>query len=251
MNLEPDFLHFEKSIKKDHLDQIILFQFEYFEVATQESVENLKVDYEDAKKNYEIESTKIIHIDENNYHEITEEEWKKIDVVGQYFQEMDFSKEYLESLLEMRIVYLFKNLEVIIKQLIKTAYNDVNVKDLYKWEAMKSFFKSKSIDITNLDGYNDCVDTQKLNNSIKHSDTYNESVYKIPELNDQEEILYSKLEKFYNRVKPKVEIFAQQLKEAIKNDLYSFSDERLTKIAKEYRDRMDEGTLMQLIDKLK
>lgn len=250
MNLDNNFLDFEKSIKKDHLEQVILFQFEYFEIATTESVKNLKINYQDSKANYEIKSKKIVHIDENNYHDITEEQWEIIDEVGGYYQEMEFAREYLKSLLEMRIIYLFKNLEIIMKRLINTAYDNVSTKDFYKWEAMKSFFKSKSIDIAILDGYNDCVDAQKLNNSIKHSDTYKESIYNIFEMSDQEELLHSRLEKFYSRVKPKIELFAQQLKEAIKNDLYSFSDERLEKMAQGYKDRMDGDTIKKLIQKL-
>ncbi|WKK77112.1 hypothetical protein QYS49_07840 [Marivirga salinae] len=250
MDIDHSFLNFEKSIKKDHLEQVILFQFENFELATQESVDNLKKEYQDAKKQFELVGNKITDVDENNYHKITDEEWERIDEVSQYYQDMDFSREYLESLLEMRIMYLFKNIEVIMKRLIKIAYSDVNTKDFYNWEAMKSFFKSKSINITTLEGYNDCVDCQKLNNSIKHSDTYSDTIYKIPEMSDHEELLHSKLENFYSRVKPKIELFAKELKEAIKNDLYSFSDERVAKIAQEFKDRMDSSTLKKLIHKL-
>ena len=248
-NLELN--NFGKSIKRDNLDQVILFQFEYFEAATQQSVDDLKRDYDEAKKKYDVESSKIPHhINESNYDEMTEEEWNKIDIIGDYYQEMDFSKEYLQSLLEMRIVYMFKNIEIIMKNLIQIAYPNVNTKEFYNWEAMKSFFKSKNIDISSLEGYNDCVDTKKLNNSIKHSDTYNESIYKIPEISEKEELLHIRLEKFYNRIKPNVEKFCKELKNTIKEDLYIFSDDRIKNIAKDFKNRMDKKTLEKFIQKL-
>lgn len=241
----------EERVKKDRLNQVIIFQFEYFEQATTETVSSLKEDYEEAKKSYELESSKLPHIDEENYDEISEDEWIKIEEVGGYFQQMDFAQEFLQSILEMRVVYLFKNVEVIMKRLIQIAYPDASTREFYNWEVMKTFFKNKSIDLSSLGGYNDCLDTQKLNNAIKHSDTYNESVLKIAELKDVGDDLNTRLENFYSRVKPKVEMFCRELTEAIKRDLYEFDDDRISALASDFRNRMDKGALKKFIENLK
>lgn len=241
---------FERHSKKEFLSNVLLFKFEYFEAATNETINSLLSDIDVASKGLaKIEPT-MPSVSEENYQEITEEQWSLIAEYSEYHSDIEFSKEYLNSLLEMRIVYLFKNLEIVMKNLIQIAYENTNTKDFYKWENMKAFFKTKSITISGIEGYNDCFDTKKVNNAIKHNDTLNEEIKNITEFASETEFNFENLDNFYKRVKPKVEIFCENLKIQIEKDLYSFDEERLTKIADKHFERMNNEDLKKLIDKL-
>lgn len=238
------------SQKKEALSYALLFKFEFFEAATNETIDALHKDIDIASKALaEIEPI-MPSVSIENYHNITEEEWRLIDEYTNYQSGIEFSKEYLNSLLEMRIVYLFKNLEIVMKNLIQIAYENTNTRDFYKWEIMKAFFKSKSINISNIQGYNECVDLKKVNNAIKHNNTLSDDIKQILEFNLETEFNFKNLDSFYKKVKPKVEAFCELLKNEIEKDLYYFDDQRLTKIADEHHERMNNNDLKKLIDKL-
>lgn len=229
---------------------MVLFKFEFFEAATNEAINSLHKDIQLAtESSAEIEPI-LPSISEENYYDITEEQWNIIEEYSDCHSNIEFSKEYLNSLLEMRIVYLFKNLEIVMKTLIQIAYENTNTKDFYKWENMKTFFKSKSINIPDIEGYNECIDAKKVNNVIKHNETISEDIKRIIEFSGATEFNFDNLNNFYKRVKPKVESFCEKLKTQIENDLYQFDEERLSKIADEFHERMNNETIKKFIDKL-
>jgi hypothetical protein len=207
-----------RDIKKQAFSNALLFKFEFFEAATNDTITSLHKDIEDALRGISTIESIMPSVSEENYHDITEEQWTLIHEHTNHHNDIEFSKEYLNSLHEMRIVYLFKNLEIVMKTLILIAYENTNTQDFYKWENMKAFFKNKSIDITKIEGYNECVDTKKVNNLIKHNNTLSVSINYIAEFNSETEFNFENLDRFYKRVKPKVETFCEKLKNEIEKD---------------------------------
>lgn len=232
------------------LDQIDSEDFDSFEIATDSSIKNHREQLKELTDIYEEIENEI----SANYSKLssydTEEQSYLIDKQLYYEEEIDKNNAYLDSLFEMKIIYLFKSLEISMKFLIKYAYPTINVKAFYQWESMKDFFKSKEIDLFKIDGYIECLDLKKINNCIKHSSMVNDEVRKIVEFKAQSNLGHDQLEKFYNRVKFKVRVFCRELKNEIKEDLYTFSDERLEKLTRNYYERMDDETFGKFIEKL-
>jgi len=116
--------------------------------------------------------------------------------------EQNLSIEYAKVLSEMKVVYLFKTVEIIIKSLIHTAYLETGTKKFYIWKNMENYFNNIGIKISNLDGYTELTELRELNNNIKHSERINDDI-----------------ENFYNRIKPKIQNFVKSLGKAIIEDL--------------------------------
>jgi|SRR5690606_10699173 len=237
-----------KILKLDFLNDD---NFNSFETATDEIINSF---YRDLKtlmvKNNDLEANISANYVKTNTYE-TEEQQDLIEEQLDCERQKEYINAYLNSLLEMKIVYLFKSLELSIKYLIKTAYPDMDVKSLFKWESIKDFFKSRGIDISKIDGYQECVDLKKINNCIKHNGNINEEIQSILEFKGQSYLKHEQLETFYKRINQKVKMYCVFLKEEIKADLYVFSDERLTKLTEDFYERMDNKTIEKFIEKLK
>lgn len=237
-----------KIIKLDFLNDD---NFNSFETATDEIINSFYKDLEILiKKDNELETKISVNYAKTKTYE-TEEQQYLIDEQLDCERQSEYINTYLNSLLEMRIIYLFKSLELNIKYLIKTAYPDMDVKPLFKWESIKDFFKSRGIDISKIDGYLECVQLKKINNCIKHNGNINEEIQSISEFNGHSYLKHEQLETFYKRVNQKVKMFCVNLKEEIKADLYVFSNERLIKLTEDFYERMDDKTLEEFIEKLK
>jgi len=90
-----------------------------------------------------------------------------------------------------------------------------------------------------------------VNNAIKHNGVLNEEIKRFSEFSDKDEFSYENLENFYNRIRPKVEWFSEELRKKVDENLYEFPAERLTSMANKYYERMDDRTLYVFIQKLK
>lgn len=104
-----------------------------------------------------------------------------------------------------------------------------------------------------IDCYSDINQLRELNNSIKHSENYIENVNlkrTVPELN-KEKPSSRDLYRFYERVKKSPNTFLESLSCKIHDDLYSFNEEKLNKIAESLSLRMDKNQANQLIEMLK
>jgi len=126
------------------------------------------------------------------------------------------SNEYVKALSEMKVVYLYKTVEIIIKSLIHTAYPEKNPKKIDNWQSIEDYFNSIDIDVSNFDGYEEVNELRKTNNNIKHDETINDDkVKKIKEFANESQFTYQNIEDFYNRIKPKIQTFVKSLGEAI------------------------------------
>ena len=170
-----------------------------------------------------------------------------MDEVGRLLGEQFWATQHLNTLSEMKIVYLFKCVEIAMKSLIRTAYPKTNTKDFYKWESMSSFLKTFNINVSTLRGYLEVNELRKVNNNIKHTDVVSDEVKIIKEFKDKGEFEFDDLEHFHDRVKVKSEEFIKDLGVAILVDLYTFDNGRIESIAKEYKNRMDADQLRKLV----
>ncbi|HBC3460651.1 TPA: hypothetical protein KDY52_004892 [Vibrio parahaemolyticus] len=162
-------------------------------------------------------------------------------------------KERLLALMEMQAISLYKDYEIAQKELVSSAYSNVNKRDMYLWENVKAFFNSKGINFGRITGYDYVNQLRIVNNNIKHSSEIDSEVKKLS-LNCFANLDYftdESLKLFYERVSPEVPKFLDMLSKVIIEDLYEYSDERLQEIAESYTEKMDGNDLIKLADAIK
>jgi len=162
----------------------------------------------------------------------------------------DYLEDKLLALMEMNIVYAYKEFEINLKRLINMSYR-INTRDLFKWQSIEIFLNSKGIKLSSLKNYNEVNQLRVVNNSVKHSNKIDNELKKIAEFKSREYIDYSSLFEFYHRVKNHTYIFLEDLSSHIYSNLYEFDENRLNLIANLYAERMDEESANKFIDLLK
>lgn len=152
------------------------------------------------------------------------------------------------SIKEMQIVYLYKNIEILLKEIIRTAFPGEDKRDLFAWDNMKSFFKLKQIGFISIKEFEYVDQLRIVNNNIKHSSEIGSEIQKkgIKEFKELYEFNFNSLTEFYNRVKNHIEPFLDNVAENVNLHLFEFSDERIDNIVKGYAQHMDERTLLRL-----
>lgn len=155
------------------------------------------------------------------------------------------------SLCEMAIIYLFKNMEIAIKRTLQIAYPHVNTRDFFNWKDLNNFLSSKDILVNKIVGFKEFDELRKVNNNLKHGDFISQEVNSIPEFKGIEQFDFPNLMDFYFRVRDKCEQFLNGIGDAIIQDLYCFTEERLKALAESFRERMDEQTIDTFIKLLK
>lgn len=168
-----------------------------------------------------------------------------------YIQDVIYLEDELFALFEMKIIYAFKHLEINIKQLLYAAYQDNYINRQFKWDAIIQFLNSKEIVAKDLNDYDNINQLRNLNNSLKHSDkTIDQSIKNIPEFKDKDAMHYSDLEKFYTRIKKSSDTFLTSLISFVFKDIYTFSHERISDIAKSFALRMDKNVAAEFREEL-
>jgi hypothetical protein len=154
-----------------------------------------------------------------------------LDVV---YREME-----MVALMEMKIIYAWKHLEIHIKKLIGAAYPGVDTNDFYRWKSVVTFLKSKDIRPEELDGYHEIVQLQQVNNRAKHTDLPYAKLQSVPEFANQTTLNFEDFEKFYARVKGAPDKFLKALTGVVFRELYHFDDQRIEDVARSLALRMD------------
>jgi hypothetical protein len=232
------------------LRQLKAFRLDSFEKATSEVIRK----YQKEIKINQVHISKIEkHLPnvEEEYSRLSSEEWDVITQYSEFVINRTSKEEFILSLAEMKIVYLFKSLEVLMKKIVLIAFPKTNIKDFSNWDSLKTFYKSNDIDITSIPGYKESFELKAVNNSIKHNGLINDEVKKIMEFNSATDFTYDNLNKFYKRIKPHVHGFITVLMDSVENCLYEFSHNRLSEMASEFYERMDDQTYSAFISKLK
>lgn len=143
--------------------------FDLFDDATTKVFEEL-IEKRDVIKNKSTElNSKLSNYVEDNQGIPTPDDIKIFDEMGELGADDYWSMEHLTVLSEMKIVYLFKSVEITMKSLIHTGYPQINTKDFFQWDIMASYFKSINIKITDFDGYVEVMELRKVNNTINPS----------------------------------------------------------------------------------
>ncbi|MEN5436709.1 hypothetical protein ABE545_23975 [Sphingobacterium faecium] len=189
------------------------------------------------------------YVDDNNGIP-TQHDLKLFDNLLDLEIEANWLNEHLIALSEMKVVYLFKNVEITIKYLIHKAYPEIDTRDFFQWNNINSYFKSINIKISDFNGYTEVNELRKVNNNIKHKNIINEEITKIKEFIGERQFTYQNLDDFVIRIKPKVQNFIKLLGDAIINDLYFFDNNRIKMISDNFKSRMDSQTLHKLTTEL-
>ena len=111
---------------------------------------------ESTQKSSEL-SNKVSNYSEDNNHVPTEDDYKLMEVILHSQSDIYTSTAYLTALAEMKVIYLFKCLEISMKSLIQMAYPKINTKEFFQWREMVLFFKSIDIKISDIIGYQEVV----------------------------------------------------------------------------------------------
>jgi hypothetical protein len=236
--------------RKSTIETLVNLKFDSFEEVTESSINSLELDHK--IYTYEINKTnKILSESSGKGNFKTKIEKLKLeDKLNDDKFQLGYVNEYLLSLSEMKIVYLFKSLEIFMKKMIEAAFPNSDKKNIFKWENMKSIFGSNGVDISLCKGYNGCNDLRKVNNSIKHGIDISDEVKYIQEFKSKTELDFLSLKLFYLRIKPSVQIFRNDLIKNTLEELYIFKEQKLNAITNEFHERMDNRTIAKLIRKL-
>lgn len=231
------------------IDKLNTFDLSIDEITQKLELENKKsldtfLEWEDMHKN-----------NHQRFMEIADEtgmsEWELIQQNDNNLIDIRYKDEELMAFTEMKIIYAFKHLEISIKRMSASTYFGTPTRDFFNWENLKTFFKSKSINISTLKSYREVEQLRVVNNFLKHSINIDElSSKNIPEFKDQAFIDYPELNKFYERVKKFPNKFLEELCMAIYNEQYEFNEHKLLDLADSFAHRMDKKTALEFCKKL-
>jgi hypothetical protein len=187
---------------------------------------------------HEIEITRLSKLDKKNTIEDSEHLW---DII--------FLEEELKALAEMKIIYAYKHFEISLKFMIKASYKNVSENQMFKWEEVVNFMKTKNIDIKSVDKYKEISELREANNAIKHS-SISKSKIPIVEFKNKDLITYKDILEFYKRIENATFDFLTSLNALIWKDLYEFDEERLNEIVEKIESRMEAEIAIKLANKI-
>jgi hypothetical protein len=193
---------------------------------------------DDAIGKHEIEITRLSKLDKKNTIEDSEHLW---DII--------FLEEELKALAEMKIIYAYKHFEISLKFMIKASYKNVSENQMFKWEEVVNFMKTKNIDIKSVDKYKEISELREANNAIKHS-SISKSKIPIVEFKNKDLITYKDILEFYKRIENATFDFLTSLNALIWKDLYEFDEERLNEIVEKIESRMEAEIAIKLANKI-
>lgn len=169
-----------------------------------------------------------------------------------YLIDNEYIAEEIWALIEMKIVYTFKSLELNTKKLIRTAFSGTKTNDFYKWEVLINFLRSKNINPESLKGFLEITQLKDVNNALKHSGDFSVDLKnRIPEFKKKGIISFYDLNSFYSRIKTFPKIYLADLASAIQTELYEFDQEKIDRIANNIARRMEKKDVELLINTIK
>ncbi|KPA51393.1 hypothetical protein VT25_14775 [Photobacterium leiognathi subsp. mandapamensis] len=113
------------------------------------------------------------------------------------------------AIVQMKILFLYKEVEIRFKQLLSSRYN-VNTKRLPNLDSWVASFKDHSVDIAKLEGFEQIRALKQVNNDLKHSLSIHKS-RRIDEFKDKHSFDSVSLEQFFQRISHDVEEYFCQL----------------------------------------
>lgn len=185
-------------------------------------------------------------------HPLSKEELALFDDFGDKAWVIHSSEDDLLALEEVRVVFLFRSVEIAIKEMIHIAFPNINSKDLYRWETIKSHLKVNGITVGNISGYQEIDSLRVVNNNIKHSSELSEDTKRsLSFWNSELEFTYNNLRNFRKQAESKIRQFMEGLGEAIIEAAFNFDDSKLDTMACELAERLSSEQAGILIEKLR
>ncbi len=236
----------ERFSAKTYLDTFTFDLYNSFETSADNEIERLTNEIKTLK-------TKYKKLDSKEIKGKTEQEIMDVEIDKHYcLIDVDYIKEEIWALIEMKIIYAFKFLEINIKKLIRTGFSETQTKDFYKWDSLNSFLKGRNIKPNSLNGFQEVTQLKDVNNSLKHSGEFNGEIKKrIPEFKNKENITFYDLNLFYSRIKGFPKIYLGELASAIHTELYEFNEKKIDEIADDIACRMERKDAERLIKAIK
>ncbi|MBA5791303.1 hypothetical protein H1R17_13945 [Flavobacterium sp. xlx-214] len=112
------------------------------------------------------------------------------------------------------------------KSLLKSYYPELKKSELYKWDTILDFLKSKNIDPKKINCFKEIDELRNVNNAIKHSSISNSRI--LPnEFKNESQISHENILQFYNRIENSGNNFFNSLYEFIKEDIYYFDEDKI------------------------
>lgn len=256
--MNSNFENFEDVFNKNsrinrisHIRNLSEIDFSIFVNAVSKIENDLSVEIDNAESESAKLSGSMSNYVEDNNSIPTAKDLEIFDEIQDHFIDQYTYTEYLTALSEMKIVYMFKTLEINMKILIKSAYPKVNTKSFYKWDNMVAFFDSTNIKVSEIQGYQEAKDLIKVNNCIKHADLINADVKKIKEFTSLDYFDSNSITTFHDRIKEKIKTFFKELTNLVIQDLFDFDPERIEKLCDDYSNRMDNEALQTFVEALR
>ena len=153
--------------------------------------------------------------DYHNYDLRVEAELRHEEMAAQaQFEFFNFQKEqHLISLLEMKLLYLYKEVEIKLKTILSSKFNE-KTEDLSSLYKIVNCFKINKVNIKKIDGYADINNLRLVSNDLKHSLKINGSK-KLQEFNGVERFNSHVLDKFLYGKVYKIESFFKLIIDSI------------------------------------
>lgn len=220
MNFIPGYT--EKEYKINEIRSIVESEYYFFDEATINVLDNLIKEIESTSEEGSYLQNKVSnYLEENNGIPTREdlEIYSKLDDLAvDYF----LAKERINALSEMKVIYLYKTVEINIKLIISKVSPGYNTEKLYKWNEISKYFTKRGIDLKILSGNDDLEGLRNVNNAIKHSGKIENKIKDIAEFENANIFEFKNITQFVERVKPNIKVF---LKELVENIIFNLNDE--------------------------
>tara|TARA_R110002020_G_scaffold293535_5_gene509243 strand:- start:179877 stop:180479 length:603 start_codon:yes stop_codon:yes gene_type:complete len=138
-----------------------------------------------------------------------------------YF-EIDFKKESIQTILELKIINEYRCLEVLLKSLFSKAYILTEKDSFSDWPSLCKTIKRRGVVLSEVNGYKEAYELKQVNNCLKHSNKLlninnrTKHIYEFRKANKPDE---NSLTHFYQRVQPKVLVFVKCFTDKIVENL--------------------------------
>jgi len=170
--------------ERDFQNVIGRFNF-WFEEAVTPRLDEINKEIEDLREKIQ-EIKQEINEHEENHMEYDEngrpsEPYLELfSEIGGLDYEIDILSEQRLSIEEMKLVSLYKDFEIFLKEIITLYFPDSGVREFFRWDNVKNFLKGCGILIGDIENHNfNLIDELRVvNNNIKHSNIIGDKVKK-------------------------------------------------------------------------
>jgi len=203
-----------------YLSTYLDFVSDSFENVVESTLDNAITNTINIQKETDLKSENKINIVSDDPYE------NMLNETGAYYASLDKleNKEIVFALYELKIMYLCKHFEIKLKELARESFTDWQTdKEVFKWDDIINFYKSKDINPKLLNNYQSVYDLIRVNNSLKHSGKkIGVKINNISEFKKADRLESEHLKVFYLRVNEAPKEFINELASIINNKLFPF-----------------------------